>query len=61
MNESEREIVLDCIKAEKLKDTININRFKGLGEIPGQLREATMNPDTRRLVQLTVKAKDKTE
>nr|WP_264435817.1 hypothetical protein [Coxiella endosymbiont of Dermacentor marginatus] len=37
-------------------------REEGLEEMNlGQLRETTMNPDTRRLVQLTVKARDKTE
>lgn len=61
LDESERLGVLDRIKVEKLKGSINVQRFKGLGEMnPGQLRETTMNPDTRRLVQLTIAENDDT-
>ncbi|MBL1262244.1 DNA topoisomerase IV subunit B [Candidatus Methylomicrobium oryzae] len=61
LDESERQGVMDRIKAEKLKGQINVQRFKGLGEMnPSQLRETTMNPDTRRLVQLTVADGDDT-
>ena len=61
LDEAERQGVLDRIEAEKLKRKMSITRFKGLGEMsPGQLRDTTMAPDTRRLVQLTVAAKDDT-
>jgi topoisomerase-4 subunit B len=61
LDESERQGVLARIEAEKLSGKINIQRFKGLGEMnPSQLRETTMNPDTRRLVQLTVLESDDT-
>jgi topoisomerase-4 subunit B len=61
LDESERLGVLDRIKAEKLKGKVNVQRFKGLGEMnPSQLRETTMNPDTRRLVQLTIEEGDET-
>jgi len=62
LDESERQGILDRVEAEKIKGKLSVTRFKGLGEMsPGQLRETTMYRDTRRLVQLTVNAKDKTD
>lgn len=62
LDESERQGVLDRIEAEKLKGKVNITRFKGLGEMsPAQLRDTTMAPETRRLVQLTIDANDDTQ
>jgi topoisomerase-4 subunit B len=61
LDEAERQGVLARIEAEKLRGKINVQRFKGLGEMnPSQLRETTMNPDTRRLVQLTTEEGDDT-
>lgn len=61
LDESEKQGVLDRIAAEKLKGTQTITRFKGLGEMsPVQLRETTMNPGTRRLVQLILAPEDDT-
>lgn len=62
LDESEKTGILDRIKAEKKRGKINVQRFKGLGEMnPMQLRETTMDQDTRRLVQLTANSKDGTE
>lgn len=55
LDEDEKQGILDRIEAEKRKGKVNVQRFKGLGEMnPLQLRETTMDPNTRRLVQLTV-------
>ena len=62
LDESERKGILDRIEADKKKAKVSVTRFKGLGEMdPEQLRETTMNRDTRRLVQLTVSGSDKTD
>jgi topoisomerase-4 subunit B len=60
LDEAERDLILDRIEAEKKSGKVTVTRFKGLGEMnPIQLRETTMAPDTRRLVQLVVNgAKD---
>jgi topoisomerase-4 subunit B len=61
LDEAEKQGVLDRIVAEKKKGTPNVQRFKGLGEMnPLQLRETTMDPDTRRLVRLVLDAGDGT-
>ena len=55
LDEAEKDSILDRIEAEKKRGKVNVQRFKGLGEMnPLQLRETTMDPNTRRLVQLTV-------
>ena len=60
LDDAERDLLLDRIEAEKKTGKVTVTRFKGLGEMnPTQLRETTMAPDTRRLVQLTVDGKDK--
>lgn len=62
LDEAEREGVLDRIKAEKKRGKVGVQRFKGLGEMnPLQLRETTMDPDTRRLVQLSLDSEDGTD
>jgi topoisomerase-4 subunit B len=62
LDDSERKGILDRVEAEKMRGKISVTRFKGLGEMnPSQLRDTTMNRDTRRLVQLTVNPSDKTD
>ena len=61
LDDAEKQGVLDRISAEKIKGKISVQRFKGLGEMnPMQLRETTISPDTRRLVQLTLRPDDDT-
>ncbi len=61
LDEVERDAILARIESEKLKGKIAVTRFKGLGEMnPLQLRETSMDPDTRRLVQLTMDEPEET-
>lgn len=61
LDEAEKQGVLDRIEAENKKGKVNVQRFKGLGEMnPLQLRETVMCGDTRRLVRLTLDAGDET-
>ncbi len=59
LDDAEQQGILDRIAAENIRGKVNVQRFKGLGEMnPLQLRETTIDPDTRRLVQLTIAARD---
>ncbi|HWG76243.1 MAG TPA: DNA topoisomerase IV subunit B [Steroidobacteraceae bacterium] len=62
LDDAERDATLKRLAAENARMKPTVTRFKGLGEMnPSQLRESTIDPRTRRLVQLTIEAKDKTE
>ena len=62
VDEAEKQGILDRIAADRKQGKISVTRFKGLGEMnPLQLRETTMDPTTRRLVQLTVAPGDDTD
>ncbi|HZH42869.1 MAG TPA: DNA topoisomerase IV subunit B [Lysobacter sp.] len=62
LDEEEKRLLLERVQREKIKGQVNVTRFKGLGEMnPQQLRESTIHPDTRRLVQLTVDDDAQTE
>jgi topoisomerase-4 subunit B len=55
LDEVEKQSILDRLDTKQNKKKIQVTRFKGLGEMnPLQLRETTMDPNTRRLVQLTI-------
>ncbi len=61
LDDEEHDEIIARIKAEKSNAKINVQRFKGLGEMnPSQLRETTMQEDTRRLVQMTISMGDGT-
>jgi topoisomerase-4 subunit B len=62
LDDAERDQVIKRIEKESPRTRPVVTRFKGLGEMnPSQLRETTIDPRTRRLVQLTIEAKDNTE
>ncbi|HIA59455.1 MAG TPA: DNA topoisomerase IV subunit B [Gammaproteobacteria bacterium] len=62
LDEDEKNGIIDRIAAEKKQGKVNVQRFKGLGEMnPLQLRETTMATDTRRLVQLTLESEASTQ
>ena len=59
LDENEKESIVKKIKKQNSKIKIDIQRFKGLGEMnPSQLRETVMKPDSIRLVQLTLSSSD---
>ena len=61
LDEAEKESTIERIKIAGKNSKISVQRFKGLGEMnPSQLRETTMNADTRRLVQLTLASNENT-
>ena len=62
LDDGEKQGILDRIAAEGRRGKVSVQRFKGLGEMsPLQLRETTMAPDTRRLLQLMVEPGDDTD
>lgn len=61
LDDAEHDKIIAQIKSEKANAKINVQRFKGLGEMnPSQLRETTMKEGSRRLVQMTIGMGDAT-
>lgn len=61
LDDDERRHILDRVERDKMRGKVSVTRFKGLGEMSAtQLRESTIHPDTRRLIQLTVAPGDAT-
>ncbi|TLY84837.1 MAG: DNA topoisomerase IV subunit B [Gammaproteobacteria bacterium] len=62
LDDAERDQLLKKIENESPRSKATVTRFKGLGEMnPTQLRETTIDPRTRRLIQLTIEGKDNTD
>ena len=62
LDDGERGQLLKRIEKDSPRAKPTVTRFKGLGEMnPAQLRETTIDPRTRRLVQLTVEGHDETD
>ena len=62
LDETERDQMLKKIEKDSPRTKPSVTRFKGLGEMnPSQLRETTIDPRTRRLVQLTIEDQDETD
>ena len=62
LDDAERDALLKRLAAEHSRAKPVVTRFKGLGEMnPAQLRESTIDPLTRRLVQLTIAARDNSD
>ncbi|MDC0979083.1 DNA topoisomerase IV subunit B [Gammaproteobacteria bacterium] len=62
LDDAEKELALERIKNEKIRGAVNVQRFKGLGEMnPAQLRETTMDTSSRRLIELSLDAGKKTD
>ena len=59
LDNDQRDQIVNDFKKKKGKPKINIQRFKGLGEMnPSQLRETVMDPTTRQLVNLSITSSD---
>ncbi len=62
LDDEEKRAILARIAKDNVRAKPSVTRFKGLGEMnPLQLRETTMDPNTRRLVQLEIAARDNTD
>jgi topoisomerase-4 subunit B len=63
LDDTEREQIVEKLHDEGVKDSlIHIGRFKGLGEMnPEQLRETTMHPDTRRLIEMRLATEERAD
>ena len=56
LDQTELDSILERLHKENIKPSAySISRFKGLGEMnPDQLKDTTLHPDTRRLLQVTI-------